>query len=47
MLVGCGSLGLFLGVSASITTAASQFSTLAQDLDYVDHFIPLSSTSYA
>jgi hypothetical protein len=32
MLVDCGSLGLFVGVPASSSTGASQFSSLAHDL---------------
>ena len=47
MLVDCGSLGLFLGVSASNSTGASLLSSLAHDLYRVDHFVPLSTTSYA
>jgi hypothetical protein len=46
-LVDCGSLGLFLGVSASNSTGASRFSSLAHDLYDLDHFVPLLSTSYA
>jgi hypothetical protein len=47
MLVDCGSFGLFVGVPASNSTGASQFSNLAHDLYCHDHFIPLLSTSYA
>jgi hypothetical protein len=47
MLVDSGSLGLFMGVSASNSTGASQFSSLAHDLYCHDHFLPLLSTSYA
>jgi hypothetical protein len=47
MLVDCGSFGLFLGVSASNSTGASQFCSLAHDLYCFDHFVPLLSTSYA
>jgi hypothetical protein len=47
MPVGFGSLGLFLGVSASNSTGASHWFTAAHDHYRIDHFEPLLSTSYA
>jgi len=47
MLVGFGSMGLFLGVSASKSTGASHGCASAHDLYRNDHFRPLLSTSYA
>jgi hypothetical protein len=42
-----GSFGLFLGLSALSSTGAPVSFSLAHDLYYIDHFVPLLTTYYA
>jgi hypothetical protein len=46
-MVNSGSFGLFFGVSVTKSTGASRCFTFAHDLYLLDHFVPLSTTSYA
>jgi hypothetical protein len=39
--------GLFSGVSVSKSTGASRFVPAAHERYFLDHFVPLLSTSYA
>jgi hypothetical protein len=42
-----GLFGLFVGLSAFSSTGASNLVSVAHDLYYHNHFLPLLTTSYA